>query len=40
VAEAEVAQEQTTIKQKAAAKMFKIFLGLSNILNITKDNSS
>ncbi len=37
-AKAEAVQEQTTINQKVAAKMFKILLGLGlyNILNITK----
>jgi hypothetical protein len=39
VAEAEAAQGQTTIKQKAAVKMFKILLGLCNILYTTKENS-
>jgi len=38
MAKAEAAREQTSINQKAAAKMFKILLGHSNILNITKEN--
>ena len=39
VAKAEAAQGQTIINQKVAGKMFKIILGLSNILNIIKENS-
>jgi len=39
VAKAEAARGQTTINQKVAEKMFKIILGLSNILNIIKENS-
>ena len=40
VAKAEAAQGQTSINQKVAAKMFNILLGLCNILNIPKENSS
>ena len=39
VGKAEAVRGQTTINQKMAAKMFKILLGLCNILNITKENS-
>ena len=39
VAKAEAAQGQKTINQKVAGKMFKMILGLSNILNIIKENS-
>ena len=39
VAKAEASRGQTTINQKVAEKMFKIILGLSNILNIIKENS-
>ena len=39
VAKAEAARGQTTINQKVAGKMFKIILGLSNILNIIKEHS-
>ena len=39
MAKAEAAQGQKTINQKVAGKMFKMILGLSNILNIIKENS-
>ena len=39
VAKAEAARGQTTINQKVAGKIFKIVLGLIDILNIVKENS-
>ncbi len=39
VTKAKAAKGQTTINQKVAGMMFKIILGLSNILNIIKENS-